>query len=190
MRNPFTAFLELLRDIFSSKVGRRYFILNSFDGILTSLGIASAAFVTGRHGIEVFRDGLIVALSLCVSGFTVAFEVEYAEAKRRIAEMEKAMLHNLKNTLVARRILKEAYINAVSNALGPLLSALAVIAPFALPIPPAIAAIASFAIGFSLAGIFGYYIGKIAGQKPIITQVRVIAIALLLFIVSRYLASY
>ncbi|RLG70443.1 MAG: hypothetical protein DRO11_06270, partial [Methanobacteriota archaeon] len=80
-------------------IGRRYFVTNSFDGILTSLGIVIGSIVVGvDQGGDIIRIGAGAAVGLGLSGVWGVYEVERAERRRELLEIEEAMLADLSDT--------------------------------------------------------------------------------------------
>ena len=69
------------------EIARRYFALNSFDGILTTLGIIAANFFAGiTSEIIVITACLGAAIAVTVSGFYGAFITESSEREGKLKQ--------------------------------------------------------------------------------------------------------
>ena len=97
------AYLARSRDI-----GRRYFVVNGFDGALTMLGLITGFELAGDVDIDVILGACVgTAVALGVSGLTSAYLSEAAERRRALAELEGAMVSDLSTSahgVEARRV--------------------------------------------------------------------------------------
>lgn len=154
------------------KIARRYFAMNFFDGLLTMLGFVAGYYVAGgRNPAVMVSAGLAASAAMGVSGFTGALLTEYAERRREIEELERAMLRDLSSTLLSRvqktAAIIAALIDASAPALGALLVALPITASAAGFIDFNWAVAASLAVGFAALLLLGFFLGKIAGEAPL-----------------------
>ncbi len=85
------------------EVSRRYFVLNTFDGAITALGVVIGSYTSGINDPKIVT-GLMVSLSIAmgVSGFSGAYLAEMAERSRRLKELEEALFTRLDKTLLGR----------------------------------------------------------------------------------------
>ena len=162
---------------------RRYTVVNGFDGALTMLGL-----LTGfRLGGEVPLDTVIAAcvgaaVALGVSGLTSAYLSESAERRRALAELEAAMVTDLKRSAHARAAQVLPWLVALVNGAAPVLVSMVIILPLwlasvgvALPLAPLSTALATaFLCIFGL----GVFLGKVAGTSWLWSGVKTLLIAL------------
>ena len=68
-----------------SKISRRYFIMNSFDGILTMLGVLLGSYFVGAEDVNlIIGAGIGASIAVGISGLWGAFLTESAERKKEI----------------------------------------------------------------------------------------------------------
>ncbi len=75
---------------------RRYFVMNAFDGVLTSLGliISNFAFLLGGKRyplIQYLITGYATTIAIGISGLAGAFLAETAELRRSNLEIKEVM---------------------------------------------------------------------------------------------------
>jgi predicted membrane protein (TIGR00267 family) len=81
------------------EIARRYFPMNAFDGVLTTVGIITGAFFGGvREARAVVAVVAAASLSLGVSGFYGSYLSEQAERTRALRELEESTLSRLDDT--------------------------------------------------------------------------------------------
>ena len=72
-----------------SNIARRVFANNSFDGILTIMGILLGAYYAGiDSAMVIIKTGLGASIAMGVSGAWGAYYTEKAERKKKIHELE------------------------------------------------------------------------------------------------------
>jgi len=166
-------FLQMLTRALDLEIARRYFALNLFDGILTVLGFTvNYFFLGGRSPSVLLASGLIISIGMAISGLTSAMLVEYSELQKELNELEKALFRDLDGTHIAKAKMATALMNALVNAVAPILGALAVLFPILL----SSIGIIGFSQGFMLSlllsilslFLLGVYLGKNAGSRPIV----------------------
>ena len=86
-----------------SGISRRYFVMNSFDGAMTMLGV-----VVGAHSAQasdpriVIGAGLGASVAMGMSGFSGAYLTERAERMRHLRRLKKAMLSDMPRSVHAK----------------------------------------------------------------------------------------
>lgn len=79
-----------------SEIARRYFPMNGFDGVLTSVGIVTGGYFGGvTHPSSLVAVIGSASLSLGVSGFYGSYLSERAERTRELRELEDIMISRL-----------------------------------------------------------------------------------------------
>ena len=85
------------------EISRRSLVNNSFDGILTMIGIVMGQYLAGvKAPGTIAITGVAAAISLSISGWSSAYLAESAERQRELAELERISLIDLSRTKIAR----------------------------------------------------------------------------------------
>lgn len=155
----------------TKSISRRYFISNGFDGVLTGIGITVGSFMSGVPGLTVFKVALGAAVGLATSGVWSVWEIERAEKKAELENIENAMATELDNTSLHRQKTVERQINAVMSGIGPVLGVVIPATPF-LFLPLFQATLTSVGLGIILLFGFGSYMSRISKQKWYIAGAR------------------
>ena len=112
-------------------ITRRYFVMNAFDGALTMLGVVIGAYIAGiLEATPIISAGIAGSIAMGVSGMSGAYMTEKAERTRKMKELEKAMLKDMKNGLHDRSHKFAAVFAAIVDGVSPALAAMVVISPF------------------------------------------------------------
>ena len=181
-----------LRVTKATKILRRYFAMNAFDGAMTSLGVVIGAYIShigdARAVIGVI---LLSGVAMAVSGFSGTYMAESAERSKSLNELEDAMLVDLEDTIYGQASKFVSVFAAVVDGSAPFLASIPSFIPFYLSmvgvLPLDMAFFAS--IGASLATLFmlGVFLGRVSesnvvysGVKMVIAGVAVALLALLL----------
>jgi predicted membrane protein (TIGR00267 family) len=162
-------FLELIK---KNAIIRRYIVMNSFDGVLTILGIVIAMLVAGALEAKIVvisSIGVIIATG--VSGIFGGYSAEKAERKRTIKVLEKHLLRKLNETEIEAEYKKMSLMMGLANGLSSTIVSFILIIPFFLAqfnlIEKMQAYYASIALIIISLFTLGYSIGKIAKEKHI-----------------------
>jgi predicted membrane protein (TIGR00267 family) len=188
MRNRWRRFRTLLGDESVQAISRRYFISNGFDGTLTCIGIVVGAVLSGvPDGLTVVKIGIGGAVGLGTSAVWSVWEIERAETKAEILELERAMLTDLDDTQVERSKQGERFVHSTMSGMGPLVGIVLPLTPFLLEgtaFTMVTAALVSIAIGIAILGVFGAYMGSISGQRWYVAAARMAAAGLVVAVVN------
>jgi predicted membrane protein (TIGR00267 family) len=164
-------------------IARRYFIVNGFDGALTSLGIITGFYFSNYSSIDVVINACLgAAVALGVSGVVSAYSSEVAERKSELHLLEEAMIDDLSQSMHARNIHFISVYVALVNGLSPFLICLLILTPLfmskqllAVTIDPLLAALAiSLLVLFGL----GLLLGTISKTSVIASGTKTLLIAL------------
>jgi predicted membrane protein (TIGR00267 family) len=121
-------YFKLLKE---EEVARRYFVVNTFDGALTILGIISAIYISGtRDAAVIIISGMGAAIAIAVSGIWGAYAIERAERMKSLRELEMHLMRDLDETTLERRAKIVTIMIALVDGLSPLLISIIIIAPF------------------------------------------------------------
>ncbi|WP_335999061.1 VIT1/CCC1 transporter family protein [Halorientalis halophila] len=150
-------------------ISRRYFVSNGFDGTLTSIGVIVGAVLSGiPDGLTVIKIGLGAAVGLGTSAVWSVWEIERAETRAELRRIERAMLTDLDDTRIERQQRGARFVHATASGLGPLIGVLVPLSPFLFEgtvLTMAEAGAIAVALGISVLGVFGAYMGSISGQR-------------------------
>jgi len=162
--------LDTLKLSGSEKIARRYFVVNSFDGILTSIGIIMGIYAGGLAEPKIIIVAVIgAAIALAVSGIAGGYITEEAEHKNSMNNLEKAMLTDLSKTKVGKASRKSPLFVALINGLSPALASIIIITPafFALGgiLPENYLLPLMLTISFVMLILLGIFLGKRAKEN-------------------------
>lgn len=178
--SPLQSRLETLREYSeiseAGQIARRAFANNSFDGVLTMIGVVMGSFVVGVQDPKVVLvTGLSTALAIGISGAWGAWLTESAERRHEMTELERFTLTNLQDTKIGRASRAAVWMVASVDGLSPFLSALLVVVPFFFaPLLPNVAVAYYASIGMALMALFalGIYLGSIAKQNTVVLGIK------------------
>ena len=158
-----------------SEIGRRYFVMNSFDGILTIIGILVGSFFAGITEPRIIvMTSIAAAVAMSVSGFWGTYLAEEAERKKALLELEKQTLRKLKNTKIHRAGQVATYVVSIVDGLSPFIASLLVVSPFFFSglLSVNMTYIISLGIAFSLLMILGGFLGAISKENVFINAMK------------------
>ncbi|MFH2112115.1 MAG: hypothetical protein ABIJ47_12755 [Candidatus Bathyarchaeota archaeon] len=162
----------------ATKILRRYFAMNAFDGAMTSLGVVIGAYLSHIHvPSSVIGVILTSGIAMMVSGFSGTYMTESAERNHSLNELEDAMLINLDDTLYGRASRFVSVFAALVDGSAPFLAAIPSMIPFLL-VPGVIAVETAYlmSVAASLATLFtlGVYLGRISGQNILVYGIKMV----------------
>ena len=133
--NPIQEQLEMLKEYsrisHAGQIARRAFANNSFDGVLTMIGVVMGNFVVGvRDPKVVLVTGMSTALAIGISGGWGAYLTESAERRNEIDELERVTLTDLHDTKIGRASRVAVVMVAAVDGISPFLAAFLVVIPF------------------------------------------------------------
>jgi predicted membrane protein (TIGR00267 family) len=178
------------------QIARRAFANNSFDGVLTMIGVVMGNFVVGvQEANVVLVTGLSTALAIGISGGWGAYLTESAERRHAIGELEQFTLTELQDTKIGKASDMAVVLVAAVDGLSPFFAALLVVIPFFFaPLLPSISVAYYASIGMALLALFalGIYLGRLSkgnlvssGIKTVVAGIVCIALTYLLEQLSR-----
>jgi predicted membrane protein (TIGR00267 family) len=160
----------------ASDIARRAFANNSFDGILTMIGVVMGSFVVGvEDATVVLVTGLSTALAIGISGGWGAWLTESAERRAEITDLEKRTLSDLQESKIGKASRMAVVLVAAVDGLSPFFSAFIVVIPFfAAPLLPSIQYAFYASTALALLGLFalGIHLGRIAKGNLLLSGVR------------------
>ncbi len=181
-----------LRVTKATKILRRYFAMNAFDGAMTSLGVVIGSYISNIGDARaVIGVILISGIAMAVSGFSGTYMAESAERSKSLNELEDAMLVDLEDTIYGQASKFVSILAAIVDGSAPFLASIPSVVPFYLALSGVMSLQVAFfvSIGASLATLFmlGVFLGRVSesnviysGVKMVIAGVAVALLALLL----------
>jgi len=165
------------------EIGRRYFAMNAFDGILTIIGVLMGnmgAGVTDAH--IVVTTGLSTCVAMGISGLWGSYLTESAERKHDLAELGSQTLTDLKDTRLGRASRYAVVMVAIIDGISPFLAALIVLIPFfTINALPNIQWAYFASLGGGLLALFGLgvFLGTISRENLLISGTKTVIAGLL-----------
>jgi len=188
--NKLTFLLHLSR---SQGIARRYLVTNGFDGALTMLGLVVGFYVSAETDLAVVIGVcLAAAIALGMSGISSAYVSESVERKKELAELEEAMVTELKESAHGKAARLIPFMIALVNGLAPMVFSLLIITPLwlaqhglPLPLDPFKA---SILVSFIIIFLLGVFLGRVSGVFWLWAGLRTVLVAIvtgvLIFLVS------
>jgi predicted membrane protein (TIGR00267 family) len=161
---------ESFRILKKEEIARRYFVMNSFDGTLSILGVIVALYFAGVTQPKfIIVSCLGVAVALFVSGSWSAYAAEKAERVRELKELERHLMTDLDETKIGEKFSNLAILIALVNGLSPMLVSLILISPFIMAqfglFSINYAFILSTGLIITILFSLGLIVGKVGGEK-------------------------
>ncbi len=170
------------------EIARRMAVTNSFDSILTMLGVLIGSYVSGLRDpkvmINVFLGG---ALAIAMSGTLGTYMTERAERISKVKELETAVLMDLDETIVGKAEKISALLIALISGITPALVVLSLTAPFLMAELKFLSLEHAFivSIGETLITMFliGVYLGKISRESKVLYGLVYVALGVVLLLI-------
>ncbi|MCS7123385.1 MAG: hypothetical protein RMJ17_02320 [Candidatus Aenigmarchaeota archaeon] len=158
-------------------VARRYFVINSFDGIVVTLSILLMFYISGFFSkTMIIKTVLAAAVGASLSGFVGAYFSEVSERKHHRKKYEKLLLSTLKGSIIEKYEKHAAILMGLIEGLSPLIFSLITIIPLILTGN----IIFSIYVCFVEIGFIGYFLSRIAGEKYPFLIIKLIILSFLL----------
>ncbi|MEM3374636.1 MAG: hypothetical protein QXE31_05450 [Candidatus Woesearchaeota archaeon] len=159
------------------EMARRYFAMNSFDGLLTIIGVIVGNFIAKVNDPKIIiSTGLGVSIAMGISGIWGTYLTEEAERKKKLIELEKITLSDLNNTKIAKAEKTATILISLIDGLSPFLAAFLTISPFFFINLIGINTAYYFAIGiaFALLLVIGSFLGHISKENIVIWGLKMV----------------
>ncbi|HNT77164.1 MAG TPA: VIT1/CCC1 transporter family protein [Anaerolineae bacterium] len=156
----------------AGNIARRAFANNSFDGVLTMVGVVMGGFAVGVEDPKVILvTGLSTAVAIGISGGWGAYLTESAERQRELTELERSTLTNLHESTIGQAARAAVLIVTATDGLSPFLAAFLVVIPFFLTaFLPSITYAFYMSLGMALLALFGLgvYLASVSQENRMI----------------------
>jgi predicted membrane protein (TIGR00267 family) len=160
-----------------TRITRRYFAINGFDGVITSIGILLGNYIIDvtRHK-NVLIAGMAVIISLGVSGVWSAYNSESAERKKELDDLSESTLYGLEETVISRAQRFAAIFLSAVNGFSPTIMAFIPLIPFLFGsiIPIQYCYWAGFGLAFLILFGMGIFLGKVSRTSLIVSGLKML----------------
>jgi len=169
--------VKYLRILKEEEIARRYFVMNSFDGVLVVLGVVIAMYLAGIDEARlVIVSCLGAAIAMAVSGVWSAYAAERAERTKALRELERHMLKDLEETRIGRKVQMMSFLIALVNGLSPLFISLVLISPFVISqlgfLQLELAFYSSITLVLAVLFLLGVFVGRVGKENLVISGVK------------------
>jgi len=181
---------ETLKQESVGPIIRRFFINTLFDSTFMLLGIVvGSAFAGIAAGLNIIiLTMLTTSLALGISTGVSVYEAESLEQERKIAELEKALFTDLKDTSIQKTSKNTIIIVTLINFATPLFSCALTITPFVLVATGILSLDMAgwISVVLALSTLFGagVYMGRIGKTNPYKKGLRMVAFGVLAFVIG------
>jgi len=180
------------RNLHSLNIGpslRRFFVNTLFDSTFMLLGVIIGSAFSDNPDIEVVIGTMLTtSLALGISTGVSVYEAENLERGIRISQIEKAMIKDLGDTVIAESARKATLVISLANFATPLASCGVITVPFILVLQGVtdLRSAAWISIGLALLILFsaGVVLGRLGSRNPWLKGLRMLGFGLLAFAVG------
>ena len=181
----FRSYAEMTR---LGEVARRFAVTNSFDGLLTVLGVVAGSYIYGvRDPKPVLSAGVGAIVGITLSAAVGTYITEMAERAQEIREMEAAVLRSLEESVVAKAHKVSALVISLASSLVPAFFTSLAILPFALIERMGVDISRAFvlSIGTIMGSLFllGAYLGHISGRSRLFYGLVEVAVGVAIVVI-------
>lgn len=176
-------------------IGRRYFIMNSFDGAMTTLGIILGAYIAGIiDPLKIVSVGLATAFAMGLSGFFGVYLTEEAEREAILRDLERAMLQKLRGSVIKRAHTFAIFFAAIVDSLAPISATLISLFPIFLSLFKIIQVDYAIAIAilvtFGNLFLLGYGLGKISRKSVVKSGLKMLVVGIIAVVILSFIGKY
>lgn len=162
---PLRRFRHYLRLSGVASISRRYFVMNSYDGAMTMLGVILGAYASGVSDPRfVIGAGLGASFAMGVSGLSGAFETERAERMRRLRGLRRAMLTDMRRSFHLKASLAASVWAAAVDGVSPALGASVPMVPYVLALVGVLSVQTALQVSVALILVLLFSLGAFLGR--------------------------
>jgi predicted membrane protein (TIGR00267 family) len=176
-----------------SEIGRRYFAMNAFDGVLTIIGVLMGNLMAGVDEPRiVVSTGMATCIAMGVSGLWGAYLTEAAERRRDLVELGRHTLTDLSDTRIGRASRAAVAVVALIDGLSPFMAALVVLIPFfTAGLFPAVTWAYYSSLGMAMLTLFGLglFLGRVSQGNLISYGIRTVIAGVISIVISFLLGA-
>ena len=173
------------------EIARRYFALNSFDGILTTLGIIVASYFAGITSIRIIVTACIgAAIAVAISGFYGAYTTESAEREGKMKTLEKNIGFTLRDSPIKHANTFAVIVLAIIEGFMPFLMAISIIIPFFVMENIFNAYYSALALSLFFLFVIGAFLGRVSKRSMALSGVKMIAAGITCIVILYFVDSF
>jgi predicted membrane protein (TIGR00267 family) len=189
LRSRFVTLRHYHRVAEVGEIARRYFAMNAFDGVLTTLGVLVGSYIGRVHSAhQVIAVGLGAAVAMGVSGFYGSYLIERAERDRSLRELEDVTLSSLEDSDIAAASTYATIVIALVDGVSPFVAAALVLTPFFVASTSIhVAYIVGVVIAFVELFLLGLFLGRVSRQRLVWSGVKLAVAGVLCLALSALL---
>ena len=163
----------------SKSILRRYFVMNAFDGAMTSLGVVIGSYITNIDDpTSVIGLILVSGIAMAVSGFSGTYMTESAERSHSLNALEDAMLIDLEKSDFGKATRVVSLFAALVDGTAPFIASLPCIVPFYIVLmdwfPIHLAFYSSIVGSLSVLFVLGFYLGRVSGENVLVSGIKMV----------------
>lgn len=191
----FRAEIELSLDISESRgILRRYFVMNAFDGSLTSLGVLLGTYTNKITDPKIIVGVILSAsLAMAVSGISGGYMTENAEREYELEELEEAMLIDLDDTIFSKAVNWISIFSAVVNGLAPFSASMICVIPFLFVMVGFLSILQAFFVSiilvFATLLLLGVFLGKLSKKNLLFSGLKMVVAGVTVSLLSFFLEA-
>ncbi len=181
--SPLTRISKYAGMLEAKSIARRMFVTNSFDSLLSALGIILGAFIAGVREPQAYVAAVLGASFTMgfFSGVVATYLSERAERARELKELEKHMLHSLNGSIYEKAAKLVPIYVAFWSGVGAIILPVAAVSPFLLLPATGITStriVVYTSVALILVEMFmlGVYLGRIAKENPLYNGLKLLGI--------------
>ena len=167
-----------------SQLARRYFVTNTFDGVLTIFGVLLGSFLAGLMDPHVIVTmSLGAGAAIFVSGVWGTYLAESAERTKSRKDLEKKMLRNLDQTQISEAERFATIYVSLIDGISPLVAIIFVLIPFFAAASSLIGIVnayySSFLLCIVLFVFLGVFLGKLSKENLLVSAAKSLMVGLI-----------
>ena len=167
-----------------SALARRYFVTNTFDGVLTIFGVLLGSFLAGLMDPNVIVTmSLGAGAAIFVSGVWGTYLAESAERTKSRKDLERKMLRNLEETDISEAENFATIYVSLIDGLSPLVAIIFVLLPFFASLYGVVDMTSAYYISFGFCVILfiflGIFLGKLSKENLFIAALKSLMVGII-----------
>jgi predicted membrane protein (TIGR00267 family) len=176
-----------------AEIARRYFAMNAFDGVLTTIGVLVGSYLAGVRDLSIpIRTGIATSIAMGISGLWGAYLTETAERRRELYELQSISLIDQTKTSIGKASRYAVIIVSIVDGLAPALAAILVLTPLFLGQligNPVLSY--GLSVGTALLCLFGLglFLGKVSNENLLVYGLKTLMAGLLALAINFLLGA-
>jgi predicted membrane protein (TIGR00267 family) len=192
LKRGFQRYIRYLQITEADEILRRYFVINTFDGLLVMMGILMGTYVGGVRDPRVLISATIGAgVAMGVSGF---FGVYMSEKAERRLDLEEAKIEkDYDKETYEYAIIHVPVWAGIVDGLSPVFAITIAVSPFLLSRYRAISYTTAFGISVLLILVMlftlGLFLGRISKGRAVVSGMKMVAVGIATALLSFFFSG-